>query len=296
MVDFSLIFIIFFLNVGVACSITNKIFWIIEELPIVYGQNVTIFCNTSAIIEYRATWMKESDVIMHHSFSFYPSKYIEKTIIGGSILTILNTDNTDFNISYTCLCGVFSYTRSLQLNSTNYTVLPIKRDINVRWNLSTEISAEVNIANTFPIPVCKLKLDDQFIPTEQNTHFTEMNRHSITFYNISISCKNKEQNYSGERVNILCFLADKHLIVNETKMLTKPDVNNTSVEYQIFFWATISLCVPLCVLFLYIFIRRRSNPFQSKSQTVSGLEETSFIEDINSRSQFNVVQWIFDES
>lgn len=102
------------------------------DYRIVYGRNVTLFCNTSAIGTRKTTWMKQSDVILHQGLSFYPEKYTGNDVTDGSTLTILNVTFADVNVSYTCLSEVFSHdkvflilfvSKFIQNGSPNYVYL-----------------------------------------------------------------------------------------------------------------------------------------------------------------------------
>lgn len=96
------------------------VLWSVERLPIIIGGNVTLFCNTTSVNDTKVTWMKESDVIVHHGFVFYSSKYSEYSTLNGSFLTIIHTDINDINVSYTCISDVFSYNAKLKLKQANY--------------------------------------------------------------------------------------------------------------------------------------------------------------------------------
>lgn len=97
-----------------------SVYWTIEDLPVIYGRNVTLFCNTSAVGSQKTTWMKESDVILHQGLSFQQDKYSGKEENDGSSLIIINATLSDFNTSYTCLSDVCSYESVLKINSTNF--------------------------------------------------------------------------------------------------------------------------------------------------------------------------------
>lgn len=96
------------------------VFWTVQRLPIVIGGNNTLLCDTTSIQETKVTWMKGSDVIVHHGLIFYPSKYMEYSSSNGSYLTIINTGVDDINVSYTCISDVFSFDDVLRLNVSNY--------------------------------------------------------------------------------------------------------------------------------------------------------------------------------
>ena len=89
-------------------------------MPVIYGENVSLYCNTSDIDEIKTTWMKESDVIIHHGVVFNQEKYFEESDYNGSTLIIINPTMEDFNISYTCICEFYSYEALLELDERNF--------------------------------------------------------------------------------------------------------------------------------------------------------------------------------
>lgn len=95
------------------------VFWEINELPLTLGGNVTLFCNTTSIRGYKVTWMKKSDVIVHHGLVFYRSKFEEVSVSGGSFLTIMNANESDFGVSYTCIADIFSFDSILRSDVLN---------------------------------------------------------------------------------------------------------------------------------------------------------------------------------
>lgn len=96
------------------------VIWRPLELPIVFGRNFTLYCNTTTINNSEATWMKESDVIAHQGLVFYRYKYAEYSTNDGSFLTIMDTNVSDLDVSYTCISDIFSYERVLELRESNY--------------------------------------------------------------------------------------------------------------------------------------------------------------------------------
>lgn len=94
--------------------------WGITDLPIIFGENVTLFCNTTSMQENHVTWMKESDAIVHHGLVFYKSNFSEYSVSEASFLTIINSNENDFGVSYTCIADIFSFASMLDLNISNY--------------------------------------------------------------------------------------------------------------------------------------------------------------------------------
>lgn len=97
--------------------------WQISNPPIVFGQDVVLFCNTSLAencCTNTATWMKGFDVIVHHGTSTDYSKYIQEKKSYGFLLIIKNFDEEDINQQYTCLYDFFSYSAVLRIDRHNF--------------------------------------------------------------------------------------------------------------------------------------------------------------------------------
>ncbi|CAC5381530.1 unnamed protein product [Mytilus coruscus] len=136
-------------TVALAGSI-NKIYWTIKDFTFICERNVTLFCNTSAVGFKKTTWMKQSDVILHHGLSFQPEKYSGKEVNDGSSLIIINATESDFNTSYT----------------SNFICLPHKLD--VTWTIiGRTISIHLNLKRFFPVPKCRTKFGDDILITNQ---------------------------------------------------------------------------------------------------------------------------------
>lgn len=95
------------------------VFWEINTLQITSGGNVTLFCNTTSVPGNKVTWMRKSDVIVHQGLVFYRSKFEEYSVSAGSFLTIMNFNESDFGVSYTCIADIFSFDSILDLDVLN---------------------------------------------------------------------------------------------------------------------------------------------------------------------------------
>ena len=109
-----------FLHQIVLCSLVN---WKPEEIPIVFGEKVTLFCNTSevdGVDRLKTTWMQNTDVVVHRGVSLRPSKFAEQEESDGSSLIIINTNTEDLMANYTCLADIYRFEAKLELNESNY--------------------------------------------------------------------------------------------------------------------------------------------------------------------------------
>lgn len=96
------------------------VLWSMPRLPIITGGNCTLFSKTTRIrvAETKVTWMKNSDVIVHHGLVFYPSKYTAFSSVDGSSVTRPELKTSTYLTHVFQM--FFSYESVLQLNDTNY--------------------------------------------------------------------------------------------------------------------------------------------------------------------------------
>ncbi|VDI04537.1 Hypothetical predicted protein [Mytilus galloprovincialis] len=159
------------------------VFWEIKDLAITSGGNVTLFCNTTSVPGRKVTWMKKSDVIVHHGLVFYRSKFAEYSVSEGSFLTIMNANETDFGVSYTCIADIFSFDSMLDLDVLNVSVLPNDNDVHMSWNLESRKLLQIYFSGIFPIPHCQIFHKGTNI---LQTPTTTSERDGY-FYNVSVS-------------------------------------------------------------------------------------------------------------
>ncbi|CAC5381532.1 unnamed protein product [Mytilus coruscus] len=229
-----------------------------EDFPFIYGRNVTLFCNTSAVGLKKTTWMKQSDVILHQGLSFYPDKYTGNEVTDGSSLIIMNATELDFNTSYTCLSDVYSYEADLMINSSNFICLPQNRDIS--WNIiDKNIFVQLHLERFFPMPKCKTMFDDAILSTNQE----ELSHLQGPFFNGTINITSRsDADLCGGNLTVVCMFGGSYYEDIETKYLQ--DCNDTvsflqesdsSVYVFGFEGAVIGVCIPCvslcfgCVLF-----------------------------------------------
>ncbi|CAC5373456.1 unnamed protein product [Mytilus coruscus] len=163
---------------------TEKLFWTVHQLPIMIGGNVTLFCDTTSIRETKVTWMKRSDVIVHHGFVFYSSKYTEYSLNNGSFLKIMNTGVDDINVSYTCISDVFSFDAVLKLNESNYIVLPNQQRTHITWSLKENTGVNITFQYIYPMPKCELLHNETLLST---TYSNDSHMIDIFYTDASIS-------------------------------------------------------------------------------------------------------------
>ncbi|XP_052097982.1 uncharacterized protein LOC127732844 [Mytilus californianus] len=201
---------------------SNKIYWKETDYPIIFGRNVTLFCNTSAVGTQKTTWMKQSDVILHQGLSFYPDKYTGQDVTDGSTLTIMNTTVTDFNISYTCLSDVHSYDNVLIINTTHFITIPQYTDI-VWTVLDQKILVQINLKSVFPVPNCSVHINDIILLTiqQQSFHIQDL------FYYGTLNITSRTQEKMCERnLTVVCDFGCSYTDVIATKVLQNCNVTN----------------------------------------------------------------------
>ncbi|CAC5425100.1 unnamed protein product [Mytilus coruscus] len=195
---------------------SKDVVWGITDLPIIFGENVTLFCNTTSIQENRVTWMKESDVIVHHGLVFYRSKFAEYSVSEGSSLTIINTNENDFGVSYTCIADIFSFDSMLELNVSNYIVLPSRNDTYISWSSSSRTNPTIYFARIFPIPNCQILHNADIIP---QLPMSKSHRNGY-FYNVTVNFGNpSEVEKCDGYIEIECNLTNRKIQVGKRNVL-----------------------------------------------------------------------------
>lgn len=240
-----------FITVAIADPL-NKISWTVKDLPFVIGENVTLFCNTSNVGLQKTTWIKQSDVIVHFGFSFYPDKYTAKKITDGSTLTIMNATVTDFNTSYTCLSDEYSY--EAVLNSSNIIYLP-QRTVITGTVIERNVFIQMNLDRCFPVPECITMFHDDILITEQQ----ESSYLENGFFYITINMTSQSPaELCGDDLTVVCTFRGSYSQKFSTHFL-QDCKGSEHFEYRFGFIGTIVgvfapviiLCGIYCSIFLY---------------------------------------------
>lgn len=98
--------------------------WNIQSPKIVFGGNVTLFCNTSTEDNVckgcPTSWFggENSDVLSYNGFTSSNSKYDSITTKDGFGITIKNLTETDLHYPYTCSYGFMSFVNNITLDET----------------------------------------------------------------------------------------------------------------------------------------------------------------------------------
>lgn len=98
--------------------------WNIQSPKIVFGGNVTLFCNTSTENNVckgcPTSWFggENSDVLSYNGFTSSNSKYDSVTTNDGFGITIKNLTETDLQYPYTCSYGFMSFVSNITLDET----------------------------------------------------------------------------------------------------------------------------------------------------------------------------------
>ncbi|CAC5399862.1 unnamed protein product [Mytilus coruscus] len=237
----------------------NNVFWTVQRLPIIIGGNNTLLCDTASIKESKVTWMKKSDVIVHHGLVFYPLKYTEYSSIKGSFLNIMNTGVDDINVSYTCISDVFSFDAILKLNESNYIVLPNQKRTNITWSLKETIGVNVSFQHVYPMPKCELFHNEILLST---TNSTDSHMKDIFYKDASISLINNS-NICGGNIKLRCTLLTLNMHVDRTNVLPACNekyfeittTSNTDSERLFPLYIAVSGFVTTCIVVAICLIR-----------------------------------------
>ncbi|CAC5381533.1 unnamed protein product [Mytilus coruscus] len=210
---------IWYLLIWCLCSwgvSSQKVFWEIKDLAITSEGNITLFFYTTSVPGNKVTWMKKSDVIVHHGLVFYRSKFAEVSVSEGSFLTIMNANESDFGVSYTCIADIFSFDSMLDLDVLNVSVLPNDNDVYISWNLASRKLLGIYISRIFPIPHCQIFHKGTSI---LQTPTTTSERDGY-YYNVSVSFVIPFQlELCDGYLNILCSLNNQTISVGNKRAL-----------------------------------------------------------------------------
>ncbi|CAG2231235.1 unnamed protein product [Mytilus edulis] len=250
----------------------NKIYWTMEDLPAIYGRNLTLFCNTSAVGSQKATWMKQSNVILHHGLSFQTDKYSGKDVNDGSSLIIMNATESDFNTSYTCLADIFSYESVLEINSSNFICLP--QSTNNSWTIiGRYILVQLNLVRFFPVPNCQTLFNaDKLIKNQQEIVHLQ-NR----FYYGTINITSQSvTDLCGGNLTVVCLFGGLYSEAIETITLQNCDHGSEFLEHGFGLGRIIIVCI-LCIILCYlwfILLKYHCKFQQEKKNTADNIDES----------------------
>lgn len=155
--------------------------WIVTTTPIKFGDSVSLRCivtENTCPENYVRRWTggplqtllalnyKSSNTQKYEMYSIYNSTSFE--------LVIYDFNENDIECKYSCSCGFEQFSKNLSLHNNEYEIIyPIEK-----WtkNLTAilkdhQLSLQFSIAKVYPIPKCRLKLDD--IVTVPNMTFAE---------------------------------------------------------------------------------------------------------------------------
>lgn len=158
------------LLVGPVCATVR---WDIKSPKIVFGGNVTLFCNTSAVDNAckgcPTSWFggKNSDVLSYNGFPSSNSKYASTTAKDGFGITIKNLTEKDLHYPYTCSYGFISFVNNITLDET-YEYRPSKDEIQMKHDLSRRsmLYMYVDIEKVHPVPRCLVTFDQDNITSK----------------------------------------------------------------------------------------------------------------------------------
>ncbi|CAC5381531.1 unnamed protein product [Mytilus coruscus] len=251
------------------------VYWEVTDHPILHGRNVTLFCNTSAVGTQKTTWMKQSDVILHQSLSFYPDKYTGKEIADGSTLTIANVTFADVNVSYTCLSDVYSYEKVLFINNTDFILLPKHKEI--KWLvLERKLYVQLIIMRICPVPTCTIMLNNALLPTIQKESMDMQD----AFYHGTLNLTSQYQiNMCEMNLAVVCVFGSSYSKVLATKH-DKVMQNCNGSAYGFLYVGTVAgvgasfiLLFTSCVYFIF---RERDD----ESRHFDGRQSSVFLQNI----------------
>lgn len=152
-------------------TIRGAVKWILDTNPIVFGNNVTIICivpERTCPKTYVRRWFggphqtllclnyRSNNLTKYNMFALKNSESFG--------LIIYNLDESDVECNYTCSCGFDQFTKKLSFRE-NKLIYPMDRWITKQtttYNIQN-LSLNFSIEKVYPMPKCRLKLNDLII-------------------------------------------------------------------------------------------------------------------------------------
>lgn len=142
-------------------TVFSNVYWYIKSSKIELGGNVTLFCNTSDVIDSckgcPANWFggKNRSLLAFGRFTASNSKYFTTTATDGFGIIIKNLSETDLNVPYICSFGFYSFERNLTLDD-RFEYQPSNDKIDTRHQITDKsmLNFHAIMEKVHPVPLC----------------------------------------------------------------------------------------------------------------------------------------------
>ena len=268
---------------------TSKVYWIVSNKPVVYGDNIVLTCKTGHVLTDSSgcpvrQWYggHRNQLLLYNKVSRDVTKYEDRTNLSSTefSLVIKNYTLSDLNINYACSCGVTSYTRRLGLDDNNFIVPPLRVETYIQQS-NEKLSIYIHIERVYPGPelyiaIGKRKLFDNLIFTSVKSDVFYYGTYEAIFNIVADDC--------GKKPTLFCSTGNEYHIVtisgepirNCTEVNddsdNTPGYNSTSTEA---FTADIFIYISPCavlgfvgVVMIYLKRRSKSRYIQKRNRTL----------------------------
>lgn len=212
------------------------VFWEILSDPIVFGESVTLYCNTSSV-QYACTleqctrrWYggQIQSLLSSNSFTVDKSKYEMHEDSNGFSLVIKDFNEDDANISYSCTYGFYNDKKILQL-ANDFEIQPVNETTDIRQYIGNGsiLNVQVDFKKVHPAPSCSIFLNRENV---SSMLIKKQHKEGI-FYHVTLDFQhNVEPNNCMGKIKLECTIGTRNRTVVSRNLGTFCSVGNSDED------------------------------------------------------------------
>ncbi|XP_063397716.1 uncharacterized protein LOC134682048 [Mytilus trossulus] len=176
----------------------SSVSWNMTTYPAIFGRDVMLTCYTFHPLQNS----KDCPVrqwsggtygrgLMYNGFSSNEEKYEENVNLLSTqfSLIIKNFSITDINVNYTCSCGFYANTRTLQLDEKRFQYLPDAANASIT-SYNDTLKIKIQIRKVYPLPNCSVYIGNRVVENKVRLNSTKTG----LFYRVSFVAEYKLRN------------------------------------------------------------------------------------------------------
>ncbi|VDI14530.1 Hypothetical predicted protein [Mytilus galloprovincialis] len=166
--------------------------------PAIFGRDIMLTCYTFHPLQNSKDcpvrqWSGGSDGrgLMYNGFSAKEGKYEEKVNLLSRqfSLIIKNFSIIDINVNYTCSCGFYASTHTLNLDEKRFQYLPDAANASIA-SYNDTLKIKMQIRKVYPLPNCSVYIGNRLVENNVRLNSTKTG----LFYRVSFVAKYKLRN------------------------------------------------------------------------------------------------------
>lgn len=257
-----------------------EVSWRIRTNPVVIGQNLELFCNTTKIdcSDCASQWRLDNRLLTFYDRAVNPEKFDVVHAHDGFTLIIKNLSYDHIHRNYECSYNFHRHTQNLTLPH-NYEHHPAPDTVN-STHTADEISLQVNIlfAAVRPVPVCYAYLNGKNLSSAMETYIVSKER----FYEATVTLNHTfvDDTCNGKLL-VHCLTGGKNETYIDTFLdLGCEDVTTTASSLSTAIIVAVALSVILLIVTLIVIVllciyrRRKKSTKKTKSNIFTNAERT----------------------